>query len=87
VTGSLALDYQELDNSLRQHNPAARLSRIQKNGYRFVVKSGQINDGTGMIISSSRGVLYASSGDDFAERARFVALELRDEINTYRKMV
>jgi orotidine-5'-phosphate decarboxylase len=49
-----------------------------------MVKSGQTNDGTGMIISSSRGVLYASSGDDFAERARSVALELRDEINTYR---
>ncbi|CAK8713759.1 orotidine-5'-phosphate decarboxylase [Candidatus Electrothrix laxa] len=52
-----------------------------------MVKSGQTNDGTGMIISSSRGILYASSGDDFAERARSVALELRDEINTYRKMV
>ncbi len=50
-----------------------------------MVKSGQTKDGTGMIISSSRGVLYASSGGDFAEAARDVALELRDEINTYRK--
>ncbi|WP_028581583.1 orotidine-5'-phosphate decarboxylase [Desulfogranum japonicum] len=52
-----------------------------------MVKSGQTNDGTGMIISSSRSVLYASSGGDFAEAARAVALELRDEINRYRKIV
>lgn len=52
-----------------------------------MVKSGQTNDGTGMIISSSRGVLYASSGGNFAVAARDVALELRDEINMYRKKV
>lgn len=50
-----------------------------------MVKSGQSNDGTGMIISSSRGVLYASSGIDFAEAARAVVLDLRDEINSYRE--
>jgi orotidine-5'-phosphate decarboxylase len=51
------------------------------------VKSGQTDDGTGMIISSSRGVLYASSGSDFARAARSVALKLRDEINIYRVKV
>ena len=50
-----------------------------------MVKAGQTKDGTGMIISSSRGVLYASSGSDFADAARAVALDLRDEINTYRE--
>jgi orotidine-5'-phosphate decarboxylase len=49
-----------------------------------MVKAGQTKDGTGMIISSSRGVLYASSGSDFAEAARAVASRLRNEINTYR---
>ncbi|MEE8346141.1 MAG: orotidine-5'-phosphate decarboxylase [Dehalococcoidia bacterium] len=41
-------------------------------------------DGGGVIINSSRRVLYASSGDDFAEYARKVALALRDEINRQR---
>jgi orotidine-5'-phosphate decarboxylase len=49
-----------------------------------IVNSGQTSDGTGLIISSSRGVLYASSGRNFAEAARNVTLELRDEINTHR---
>lgn len=50
-----------------------------------MVKAGQAKDGTGMIISSSRGVLYASSGSDFADAARTVVLELRDKINKYRE--
>ena len=41
-------------------------------------------EGGGVIISSSRQVLYASSGDDFAEAARKVALGLRDEMNRQR---
>ena len=41
-------------------------------------------EGGGVIISSSRQVLYASSGDDFAEAARKVALRLRDEMNRQR---
>ena len=41
-------------------------------------------EGGGIIISSSRQVLYASSGDDFAEAARKVALGLRDEMNRQR---
>ena len=40
----------------------------------------------GLIISASRSVLYASSGEDFAEAARAEALKLRDEINNYRKV-
>lgn len=35
------------------------------------------------IINSSRQILYASKGDDFAEAARKTALKLRDEINSY----
>ncbi len=50
-----------------------------------IVKAGQTKDGTGMIISSSRGVLYAGHGNDFADAARTVALDLRDVINRYRE--
>ncbi len=41
----------------------------------------------GLIISSSRGIIFASSGDDFARVARAEARKLRDEINEYRKGV
>ena len=48
------------------------------------VKAGVNSQATGLIISSSRGILYASSGEDFAEAARQKALASRDEINKYR---
>ncbi len=49
------------------------------------VQSGQTNDGTGLVISSSRAVLYASSGDDFAAASRAVAVALRNQINSCRR--
>ncbi|MEA3177942.1 MAG: orotidine-5-phosphate decarboxylase [Gammaproteobacteria bacterium] len=49
------------------------------------VTNGQTNDGTGLIISSSRGILYAGSdGDNFSMAARAAALALRDQINVSR---
>jgi orotidine-5'-phosphate decarboxylase len=39
----------------------------------------------GPVINSSRGILYASSGPDFAEAARAAALTLRDRINQFRE--
>jgi orotidine-5'-phosphate decarboxylase len=38
----------------------------------------------GLIVNSSRQVLYASGGDDYAQAARKAAQELRDEINRQR---
>ena len=48
------------------------------------VKAGSIANklGTGMMINSSRAILYASSGADFAEAARKVALSTRDALRT-----
>jgi orotidine-5'-phosphate decarboxylase len=40
--------------------------------------------GAGALFNASRQVLYASSGKDFAEAARKVALALRDAINAVR---
>ncbi len=34
-----------------------------------------------VLVNSSRGILYASSGEDFAERAADATLELRDSLN------
>ncbi len=48
------------------------------------VKNGRDSKGAGMIINSSRGIIYAGSGKDFADAARKAAMELRIEINRYR---
>jgi orotidine-5'-phosphate decarboxylase len=51
------------------------------------VKAGAIPNkpGTGMIINSSRAILYASSGSDFAQAARTVALNTRDALRAAAK--
>ena len=49
-----------------------------------VVRNGRSADGTGLMISSSRAILYAGSGEDFADAARTAATALRDEINRWR---
>lgn len=50
------------------------------------VKAGRTAGGAGMMINSSRAIIYAQpQGDeDFAAAARRVALETRDAINRYR---
>jgi orotidine-5'-phosphate decarboxylase len=50
-----------------------------------VVRNGSTADGTGLMINSSRAILYAGKGEDFAEAARKAALDLRDSINQHRK--
>jgi len=49
-----------------------------------VMRAGKTAAGTGLVISSSRAILYASSGEDFAVAARKATLELRDSINAHR---
>lgn len=49
-----------------------------------VLKHGKTADGTGLVISSSRAIVYASSGDDYAQAARNAAQTLRVEINRHR---
>ena len=48
------------------------------------VKAGRTAAGTGLMINSSRAILYAGKGEDFAEAARRVAIETRNAINQYR---
>ena len=45
------------------------------------IRQGTDSDGRRAIISSSRGIIYAASGPDFAQAARWEALKLRDVIN------
>jgi orotidine-5'-phosphate decarboxylase len=49
-----------------------------------VVHNGQTPNGTGLIISSSRSILYASQGEDFASAARRVTEKLRTGVNASR---
>lgn len=46
---------------------------------------GPTANGLGPVINSSREILYASSGPDFAQAARAAALALRDRINQLRE--
>jgi orotidine-5'-phosphate decarboxylase len=48
------------------------------------VNAGRTAAGTGMLINSSRAILYAGKGDDFAEAAAQAAQQTRDRINAYR---
>ena len=49
------------------------------------VRAGRTARGAGLIISSSRAILYASAGEDFAVAARAAASATRDAINRYRR--
>lgn len=49
-----------------------------------MVANAQTASGDGLMISSSRAILYAGGGEDFAGAARAATLKLRDEINQHR---
>jgi len=50
-----------------------------------VMQQGLTADGTGLMINSSRGIIYAGNDEDFAAAARAAASTLRDTINQYRQ--
>ncbi len=49
------------------------------------VRAGRDSRNMGMIINSSRGIIFASSGENFAQAARRETEKLRNDINLYRK--
>jgi len=42
-----------------------------------------MNQQCGLLVNSSRGIIYASNGRDFAEKAREAALEVQQEMEQY----
>ena len=48
------------------------------------VAAGRSADGSGLMINSSRAILYAGADEDFAAAARRAALDTRDAINAHR---
>jgi orotidine-5'-phosphate decarboxylase len=49
------------------------------------VQSGQTRSGAGLIVSSSRAILYGSADADFARAARAATEKLRSQINAARR--
>lgn len=50
-----------------------------------VLQHGATADGTGLMISSSRAILYAGNDEGFADAARAATLALGDMINRHRR--
>lgn len=48
------------------------------------IHSGIDSTGAGLIINSSRAIIYASPGQDYASAAREIAKQTRDQINQFR---
>jgi len=48
------------------------------------VRAGRTANGTGLMINSSRAILYAGKDENFAAASRVVAQQTRDAINLYR---
>lgn len=57
---------------------------VQGGDAEAVVRHARAADGAGLLVSSSRALLYASAGDDYTEAAAAAARELRDTINRHR---
>lgn len=47
------------------------------------VSENGLNSNCGLLVNSSRGIIYASSGEDFAQRAGEEARKLQMEMSTY----
>lgn len=54
------------------------------NPVQAAVEAGQDSLGAGMVINSSRGIIFASKGKDYATMAARETERLRDEINRFR---
>ena len=48
------------------------------------VRAGRDAAGAGMMLNSSRAILYAGAGEDFAQAARCAAIATRDAIESFR---
>ena len=68
-----------------RRRPAGARSGVGAQGgdIEATVAAGATADGFGMVINSSRAILYASNGDDFAEAACRDAQATRDAIRSY----
>jgi orotidine-5'-phosphate decarboxylase len=79
--------YPEELRFIRQNNPDMPILipgiGAQGGDVALAVRYGVDTQGEKAIINSSRQILYASQGRDFAQAARRVTARLRDQINYY----
>jgi orotidine-5'-phosphate decarboxylase len=57
----------------------------QEGDLEAAVRAGVDGAGGGLVVNASRGVIYASNGDDWQSAARAAALALRDAIEAARR--
>ena len=51
----------------------------------YEVITNGLNAKCGLLVNSSRGIIYASSESDFAEKARLAAVEVQQEMEVLLK--
>ena len=51
------------------------------------LRAGLDSEGYGLIVNNGSAVIFAGSGEDFAEKSRAVAIDCRDKINNFREAV
>ena len=44
-----------------------------------------MNDDCGLLVNASRSIIYASNGEDFADKAREAAMVLKQEMELHLK--
>jgi len=49
------------------------------------VEAGVDARALGLMVSASRAVIFAGSGEDYAEQARMATIHLRDSVNAVRR--
>ena len=57
----------------------------QKGDMEATIRNGCDKNGSLALINISRGIIFASAGDDFAIRARESAIKIKNEINSIRE--
>lgn len=60
---------------------------VQGGDVEKTIKAGVDKEGMNAIINSSRGIIFAGSGADFAQKAKEETTKLKDLINQYRRQI
>lgn len=55
----------------------------EQGGDLAAVSENAWNDHCGLLVNSSRSIIYASNGEDFAQKAREAALDLQQQMETF----
>ena len=86
VAGATYPEELQLLRKVMGNNSPFLIPGIGKQGgdIKKTVTYGTNDQGEMAVINSSRGIIYASDGEDFAEKARQETLLLRDKINSFR---